>query len=363
MAIPNGASNRERQELGIGSWELTFLHQQVRRTLRRHGLCPPGSRLCVGVSGGSDSVALTLILREVAGALDFSIVTLAHLNHRLRPTADRDAQFCHEFAARLGLPLATDTVDVQAYAASERLSVENAARQARYAFLHRAAADAAADRIAVGHTRDDQAETVLLKLIRGAGLAGLGGIYPQRGVVIRPLLDVARADLRAFLASSGQTWVEDESNESLNNPRNRIRHRVLPELDTAYGGPTRPGIARAASLAREDGQWLDDVADRRFEAIAITQPNGLELDGSLLAAEPAPIRRRIMLKAMRTLAGRREVGLEHVEAALEVLSGTSGAVDVPGSRLELRRGKVVLLNRALEGDLIDRSEDPRLPAK
>ena len=250
---------------------------------------------------------------------------------------------------RIGLPLAIDAVDVQAYAASERLSVENAARQARYAFLHRAAADAGADRIAVGHTRDDQAETFLLKLIRGAGLAGLGGIYPQRGAVIRPLLDVSRDDLREYLARLGQAWVEDESNESLDNPRNRIRHRVLPELDAAYGGPTRPGIARAAALAREDGRWLDEVADRRFEALAITKPNALELDAAMLAAEPAPIRRRIVLKAMRALSGPREVGLEHVEAALEVISGACAAVDVPGSRLELRRGKVVLLKRGDSG--------------
>ena len=331
--------------MGIGSWELTVLHQQVRRTIRRQALCPPGTRLLIGVSGGSDSIALALILREIAEHADFSIVALAHFNHRLRPTADRDEQFCREFAARIGLPLAIDAVEVQAYAASERLSVENAARRARYAFLHRAASDAGADRIAVGHTRDDQAETFLLKLIRGAGLAGLGGIYPQRGVVIRPLLDVSRRELREYLTGLGQTWVEDESNESLDNPRNRIRHRVLPELDAAYGGPTRPGIARAAALAREDGQWLDDVAERRFEALANATPTGLELDAAMLAAEPAPVRRRILLKAMRTLSGPREVGLEHVEAALEVIGGACAGAEVPGSRLELRRGKVVLLGR------------------
>ena len=241
--------------------------------------------------------------------------------------------------------LAIDAVEVQAYAASERLSVENAARRARYAFLHRAASDAGADRIAVGHTRDDQAETFLLKLIRGAGLTGLGGIYPQRGAVVRPLLDVSRGDLREYLARLGQAWVEDESNQSLDNPRNRIRLRVLPELDAAYRGPTRPGIARAAALAREDGQWLDDVAERRFEALATATPAGLELDAAMLAAEPVPIQRRVLLKAMRTLSGPREVGLEHVEAALEVLGGACAGAEAPGSRLELRRGKVVLLSR------------------
>ena len=322
---------------------MTILQQQVRRTIRRQALCPPGTRLLIAVSGGADSIALTLLLREIAEHADFCVVSLAHLNHRLRPTADRDEQFCREFAAQIGLPLVIDAVEIQAYAASERLSVENAARRARYAFLHRAAADAGADRIAVGHTRDDQAETFLLKLIRGAGLSGLGGIYPQRGAVIRPLLDVSRGDLREYLARLGQVWVEDESNQSLDNPRNRIRHRVLPELDAAYGGPARPGIARAAALAREDGQWLDDVADRRFEALATPTPGGLELDAAMLSAEPAPIQRRVLLKAMRTLSGTREIGLEHVEAALEVIGGACAGAEVPGSRLELRRGKVVLL--------------------
>ncbi len=277
----------------------------------------------------------------------FAVTALAHFNHGLRPTAGRDEQFCRDLAARLAVPIEVGAVDVQAYAAAQRLSVEDAARRARYAFLHRAAADAGADRIAVGHTRDDQAETFLLKLIRGAGLAGLGGIYPQRGIVIRPLLDVARSDLREYLRSGGQAWVEDETNASLDNPRNRVRHRVLPELDAAYGGPTRPGIARAAALVREDGQWLDELANRRFDALVITKSNGLELDASAVGSEPAPIRRRILLRAMRTLAGPREVGMEHVEAALEVLTGGAPAADLPGCRVELLRGKLVLIMQGL----------------
>lgn len=293
------------------------------------------------MSGGSDSVALALILRELAPGLGCSIATLAHFNHRLRPAADADEQFCRDFAAQLTLPIVLQAVDVHGYAAAERLSLEDAARRARYAFLHRAAADAGADRIAVGHTRDDQAETFLLKLIRGAGLTGLGGIYPQKGIVIRPLLETSRADLRGLLRDRRQGWVEDESNELLGTPRNRIRHRVLPELDLAYGGATR-SIARAAALVREDGRWLDELAETRFAALAVRTPGGWELDAAALAAEPAPIRRRVVLRAMRDLAGSREIGLEHVENALEVLGGASPGVDVPGSRLELRRGKLVL---------------------
>lgn len=324
---------------------MTAVQQRVRRTITRHALCPPGTRVVVGLSGGSDSVALTLLLVDLARHGDFSVVSLAHLNHRLRPTGARDEAFCRDFAARLGLRIAIDAVDVQRYAASRRMSIEAAARIVRYDFLHGVAIDAGADRIATGHTQDDQAETFLLKLIRGAGLTGLGGVYPRKGALIRPLLDVSRADLRRYLAAQGETWVEDETNEDVANPRNRVRHLVLPELDRAAGASTRPAIARAADLVREDGQWLDDLSDQAFATLVAKTATGLEVDATALAAAPAPVRRRVLLKALRTLAGDREVGLEHVESALAVLAGGCRGAESPGCRVELRRGKLVLVEQ------------------
>jgi tRNA(Ile)-lysidine synthase len=324
---------------------LSALLQQVRRTIRRHNLCPPGGRLLIAVSGGSDSVALVFILRELETNAAFTVAGLAHVNHRLRPTADRDEQFCRALAARLELPIAVSHIDVADYAAAEHLSIEDAARRARYAFLHRCAADLEAGPIAVGHTRDDQAETFLLKLIRGAGLTGLGGIYPRKGALIRPLLDVSRADLRGYLTGRGESWMEDETNADLTNPRNRVRHRVIPELDASYGGVVSGSIARAASLAREDGTWLDDLAGRRYAELARADADGVTLSAAELRAEPEPIRRRILLKALREVADMREVALEHVEAAADILSGTSAGADLPAARLELRRGKLVLLRK------------------
>jgi tRNA(Ile)-lysidine synthase len=321
---------------------LNALLQQVRRTIRRHDLCPSGTALLVALSGGSDSVALTFILRELAATSGFAIAGLAHFNHRLRPTADRDEQFCRALASRLEITIVVGDVDIRDYAASERLSIEEAARRARYAFLHRSAADLQAGRIAVGHTRDDQAETFLLKLVRGAGLTGLGGIYPRRGVLVRPLLDASRADLQGFLKARGETWVDDESNDDVSNPRNRIRHRVIPELDAAYGGSTSGAIARAAGLIREDGSWLDDLAAARYLQLATTDADGVTFTAADLAAEPGPLRRRLLLTALRDVAGVREVALEHVEAAADILNGSSSGVDLPGARLELRRGKLVL---------------------
>jgi len=322
---------------------LSALHQQIRRTIRRHGLCPGGTRLLIGLSGGSDSVALTLLLKELAAQERFSLVSLAHLNHRLRCTATRDEQFCRDFAQRLGIPIAVESIDVGSYAQSQRLSVEDAARRLRYDFFHRASEPVSADRIAVGHTRDDQAETFLLKLVRGAGLTGLGGIYPRRDSVIRPLIEVGRAELRSYLESRGQGWVEDETNEDLENPRNRIRHKVLPELDLAGNASATPAIARAAAIVREDGQWLDELSDWRFDVLVARSNTGLEIDVSGLMAEPLAVRRRVVLAALRLVALNREIGFEHVESALEVGSGEAAGVDVPGARVELRRGKMVLL--------------------
>jgi tRNA(Ile)-lysidine synthase len=296
----------------------------------------------IGLSGGSDSVALLEVLLDLSENSGFTVTGVAHLNHQLRPSAGRDEEFCRSLAADLRLPIEVERLDVATYAASQRLSIEDAARRLRYDFLGRSAARMGADRIAVGHTQDDQAETFLLKLIRGAGLTGLGAIYPRKGAIVRPLLEVSRLELREFLAARNRRWLEDETNDDLHNPRNRIRHVVLPELDRAYGGPVRGAIARATDLIREDALWLDEMASARFRAVAERHAFGLELDGPLLTAEPPPIVRRVLLMALRAVANGREVGLDHVLAATEVLTGACGGTDVPGGRAELRRGKLVL---------------------
>jgi tRNA(Ile)-lysidine synthase len=299
----------------------------------------------VGLSGGSDSVALACLLIDLADHGGFAVVGLAHLNHQLRSSADRDESFCRRFAERHGLSIAVEAVDAGAYARSNGLSVEDAARRLRYAFFDRVAADIGADRIAVGHTLDDQAETFLLKLMRGAGLTGLGGIYPRRGPVIRPLLDVTDTRLQAYLTARSEPWVEDESNSDLDNPRNRVRHRVLPEMDLATGGSCRPAIARAAELIRQDGQWLDELSDERFRVLGVETDSGLELSIEGLLAAPPPVRQRVLLRAMRAAACTHEVGLDHVAAVAALLDRARGGVDVPGCRVEVRGAIMVLLRR------------------
>jgi tRNA(Ile)-lysidine synthase len=322
---------------------LTSIQQKVRRTIRRHALCPPGTRLLVGLSGGSDSVALTFLLRELAPHLQFEVAGVAHVNHHLRDSADRDERFCVDLAARVGLPILVGHADVKRLSATHGHSIEDAARRARYEFLDQAATQLGATRVAVGHTLDDQAETFLLKLLRGAGATGLGAIYPVRDHLIRPLLEVTRDELREYLQSIGEAWVEDETNADVSNPRNRLRHDVLPHLEAALGLPARRAMARAAGLLGEDARWLDQLAADKLDGISEETTSGLELDADQLRSAPLPLVRRVLLRALRSRANGREVGLEHVQTAVDVLTGLSGGAEVPGARVELRGKKLVLI--------------------
>jgi tRNA(Ile)-lysidine synthase len=275
--------------------------------------------------------------------MGFELAGIAHVNHQLRDAADTDETFCREFAARLGLPILVHRAAVKEVAEAQRLSIEDAARRLRYDCLERAAAELGATRIAVGHTSDDQAETFLLKLVRGAGAAGLGGIYPSRQQVVRPLLETTRAELREYLTAIGEVWVDDETNADVSNPRNRVRHDVLPHLEQALGLPARRAMARAAVLIGEDARWLDSLAAERLGNLAQATAAGLEIDADRLKAEPAPILRRILLQALRIRANGKEVGLEHVQTTVDVLTGLCAAGEVPGSRVELRGKKLVLI--------------------
>jgi tRNA(Ile)-lysidine synthase len=164
------------------------LLSRVRDFVSQHHLIAPETRVVAAVSGGSDSVALVHLLRELADAGELHLAGVVHFNHQLRPSADADERFAAGVAASLNLPFTSDREDVSARAIRERRSVEDAARTARHAFFERARSASGADAVALGHTRDDQAETVLLRLMRGAGPRGLAGMHPKNGHVIRPLL-------------------------------------------------------------------------------------------------------------------------------------------------------------------------------
>lgn len=241
----------------------------------------PGSCVLAAVSGGADSVALLRLLCEASANLSLS-VCCAHVEHGIRGEESRgDEAFVRALCARLGVPLRVGHVDAPAYAKAHRCGLEEAARNLRYAFLESAADEFHADFIALAHHRLDQAETVLMRAARGSDVRGLCAMREKRGRYVRPLLDETPERLRAYLAGIGQPWREDGSNADVRYARNRVRRRVLPELELSCPGAV-DALARLAKTAQRD----EDYFKERLHALALPAPLCL-VDG--LAAERAPV--------------------------------------------------------------------------
>ncbi len=304
--------------------------------------------MLVAVSGGADSMALVHALRELERAGECQLVGLAHLNHGLRgEAADQDEAFCRAVAAELDLAFECERIDVRSVAVERAVSIEAAGHTVRYAFLERAAARVGADRVALGHTRDDQAETFLLRLLRGAGPRGLAGIYPQRGLFIRPMLDCSRRQVRQFVAARGIMFREDATNLELGIPRNLIRHEVIPQLSRVSPGVVRV-LGREAAIARDDADFLHATARAAFDRIVRESGGVVRIDAEQLRAEPAAVGRRVAAMAISRLSGGRFVGFEHVEALLDLVGGTdcgSGRRYLPGQIAERDGQSVVLTGR------------------
>jgi tRNA(Ile)-lysidine synthase len=273
---------------------------RVLRTIRKHDLFPRGARVLVALSGGSDSVALLHILRGLEGLGELSVAGVAHFNHQLRGAeADADEEFCRQSALALGLPFDAGRGDVARLAAESGRSVEDAARAARYAFLAESAERLRADVVAVGHTADDQAETFLLRLLRGAGSRGLAAIRPRAGRIVRPLLEVRRADLRSFIAEQSLRYREDASNADLQFARNRVRHELIPVLES-YSPGIVPVLAREAELARQDEEYLESAAIELGSSIVLKTDCDLEIDAVALKSLPAALASRVVRQALTT---------------------------------------------------------------
>lgn len=321
------------------------LIERVERTIRRHDLLPAGARTVVAVSGGSDSVALLHILLELAAPLRFQVAGVVHINHGLRGAdADADESFCVALAGRLGLELVTRRVDVRALAAREGLSIEDAGRRARLDVFAGAATQLGASSVAVGHTRQDQAETVLMKLLRGAGSRGLGGISPRRGLIVRPLLDIGREELREWLGARSVAFVEDATNADVENPRNRLRHLTLPALSAQFGPHVRESLARAADTLREEDRFLELLTDEAARKVLRRDEEGVELRVPAAATLDLALQRRVFLRALRT-AGVRHPGTAEVERLGELVAGTYSSIDLPGGIRANRIGDAVVLSR------------------
>lgn len=261
-----------------GSKQAPGLLRRVRETIREYRMIAPGDRVAVACSGGADSVAMLLILRELSDELG-CVLTVAHLNHRLRGgESDADEAFVRELAAKLEYPFICEHADVGRQAREARTNLEAMARKLRYEFFRELMETGKADRVAVAQTADDQAETVLFRVLRGAGTRGMAGIYPVLdGRVIRPLLDGRRGDLRVFLEERDQSWREDSSNRDLRLTRNRIRHELLPAL-LPYNRRLVETLCHTAEIAREDEAFWREYLEPMIAAMVRVEGSSVRVD-------------------------------------------------------------------------------------
>jgi tRNA(Ile)-lysidine synthase len=312
---------------------------------RREGILPPGAAVLIAASGGPDSTALLRCLHALAPRERWRL-GVAHLDHALRPESADDAAFARRQAASLALPFLAARVHVRALPTSVGRSVEEAARLARRSFLARAAAAFGADAVALGHTRDDQAETVLLNLARGTGTLGLAGMPPAAGLFVRPLLGRSRAEILAYLEALGAHWREDPTNRDVSFARNWFRREVLPALEARMPG-ARASFAALAAAARADEAALERRTATLLSRL-IVAAGGREvlLDAAFPAALPLELRGRAVRRVFRDLLGSsRGLSHRHVEEVLAL--GEGGAVCLP-SGVVARRGREGVTFRRLE---------------
>lgn len=301
--------------------------------------------MLVGYSGGADSTCLLSLLADLG--VD---VVAAHLHHGQRAEADTEQRLCEAFANELGVPFATGRADVPRLAADRRLGLEEAGREARYTFFRQAATRLDCPLIATAHTRDDHVETVLFRLARGTGIAGLAGIPARRDGIVRPLLPFARAETRAYCEAQGLWFHDDPANEDRANARVRVRLDVLPALRTVHP-EADAAVARLAALADEEDRFLDGAAAAALERAEVRLNGVLEFltrdveaafDRRVLDHLPAVLLRRAVRLAARALGA----SLDY-DQALSILQGEKGSVTAEGGEVALEWNAERLHGRVL----------------
>lgn len=313
-----------------------------------HRLIEPGQGVVAAVSGGADSVALLLCLHTLAPRLGFSIFA-AHLHHGIRGVAaDEDLAFVEALCKRLSVPLYAQRADVPTLAKAAGQGLEEAGREARYAFFEEARLFFGAARVALAHHMDDQAESLLLHLFRGSGLAGLCGMRYMRGAIIRPLLSLRRQDMEAYLAGLGQTWRTDETNLSPGaGNRNRLRLELFPYIEKNINKEVVFALAGSASLLAQDEDYLLARGREELEAAR----NGRGYDRARLYALPPALRSRALRLALGEAGAERNLERRHIALLTELLEARTGAhLDLPGATADISYENLLLSPAAGPGE-------------
>ncbi len=303
------------------------LSRRVADYIHEQGLVCAGERVGVAVSGGADSVALLRLMLELRESLGV-VLHVLHFNHRLRGAeSDGDEGFVADLAAGFRLEFHGDSGDAHEFAASQGLSLEAAARSLRYKFYRRLLGVNFLNSIATGHTLNDQAETVLLKLIRGAGSRGLSGIYPrlrtEAGPILRPLLGLRRDEIEVYLGEIGQTWREDDSNRDPRHTRNRVRHHLLPRLKEEFNPAILLALSDSAEIFRAEEEHWQTRVFALLPEVWRTNADGGRLDGTALEAQSLAMQRRLIRACAEELG--LALDFKHVEAVRKLAASGSSA--------------------------------------
>ena len=297
------------------------LQLKVERFIEENALLERGASVLVGLSGGADSVALLSILKRLAPRYDWD-VRAAHFNHGIRGVgAEEDELFCRDLCEDKGVPFYSETADVPAYAAENGLSIETAGRILRYEFLGRIKKNKGCGRIAVAHHMNDNAESILLHLARGSGLAGLTGMKPVRDDIIRPLLITSKKEIEDYLEQEGLLYRTDETNLIPEGSRNRMRLDVVPYLEKHINTAIVPTLCSMAELLAQDEAYLSAEAKTQYDA---AKCEGGFLRGPI-SRLPYPIKTRVIRMALAEAGAVVDIERVHVEAVAELLEARTGA--------------------------------------
>ena len=315
------------------------LIEKAAATIERYGMVSAGMRVGVAVSGGADSVCLLHVLRELAPRWGLRLCVL-HLDHGLRGAESRaDAEFVSEMAEGMGLEAVVRRAELAGVAGN----LEQEGRRARLEFFAEMMARGAVERVALGHTRRDQAETVLFRFLRGSAGAGLAGIRPvTRTGLVRPLIEMGRGEIQEWLRERCIAWREDASNASLEFARNRIRHVLLPEIERDWNPRIEEALARTAEWARDEEAWWEaELARLAPEGRAVLRAK------ELAAMHPAVARRLVRRAIARVKGDLRGIDWEHGEAILRLARSVAGdgAVEIPGLEAKRSFGEIRLALR------------------
>ena len=322
----------------------------VRQTIATHRMLAAGDSVLIAVSGGPDSVTLVHVLHTLAAEFPLRLA-IAHLNHSLRrKDSDRDAEFVADIARQLDFPCYIEKKDVRRLQQSAHLSLEEAGRKIRYRFFEEISARYGFNKVAIGHHSNDNAELVLMNLLRGSGPLGLSGIAPVRdGKIVRPLIHLKRSEIIAYIAEKKLPFVTDASNTDLSYRRNRIRRHLIPELEKSYNPAIIETLNRVGTIMRAEDQWLEDILSKDFnKCISVKGPDVVSIDLNRLQGLATAARRRIIRRAILSVKmDLRRITLAHIDAVLSLIDKSPGAgsLSLPdGIRVVLKAADLTINN-------------------